>query len=165
MIPNTHSYRGRKCSRHYRFPAPPQDQAGAISSAPSVRYKGVRVFHHAPLLPAGNSTERWWPTSESTMFKPCDPVWLLPAGNSRVSTCIISGSRTVKYYELVTICRDLIIKSERVTTDGIETDRLHKFEGAIIAVLTIPTAPRQKCQIPRRPPCHRTARCRLLPRR
>jgi len=80
----------------------------------------------------------------------------LPAGNRRVPTGIISGSKTLKDYEPVTLCRDLIIKNELVTTDGIETDRLHKFEGAIIAVLTIPTTPRQRCQIPSEP--HATAK-------
>ena len=55
----------------------------------------------------------------------------LPAGNRRVPTGIISGGRTVKYYQIGTICRDLIIKSELVTTDGIETDRFYKFGGAV----------------------------------
>jgi hypothetical protein len=123
-------YQGRKRSRTSRFPALPQDQARAITVARPYRCEGISDFGG-------------------------DPVWLLPAGNSRVSTGIISGSRTVKDYELVTLRRELIIKSELVTTDGIETDRFYKCDRAIAAALTINTAPRLKCQIPSEP--HATA--------
>ena len=83
----------------------------------------------------------------------------LPAGNRRVPTGIISGSKTLKDYELVTFCRELIIKSELVTTDGIETDRFYKFDGAIVVVLTILTASRQKMSDAERHLCYRKGRC------
>jgi len=46
MNPYSHTYPGRKCSRHYRFPALLR------------RYQGIRGFPSdpAPLLPAGNSS-------------------------------------------------------------------------------------------------------------
>ena len=72
------------------------------------RYEGgVSACNRAPTLPGGNSTERGRATSESTTFRPCDPV---------------------------TVCRDLTVVLEMVKADHVVTDRLCKFDGAIAAV-------------------------------
>jgi hypothetical protein len=62
------------------------------------RYEGVGVLacNHAPTLPGGNSTERGRATSESTTFKPYNPV---------------------------TFCRDLIVVIEMVKADHVVTDQ------------------------------------------
>ena len=62
------------------------------------RYEGVGVLacNRAPTLPGGNSTERGWATSESTIFRPCNPV---------------------------TFCRDLIVVIEMVKAGHVVTDQ------------------------------------------
>jgi hypothetical protein len=71
MNPNNHTYPGPKCSRTSRFPVLPPYQARVITSAPPRRCDGITGFAS-------------------------DPASLLPPGNKRPSTRIVTETKNLR---------------------------------------------------------------------
>jgi hypothetical protein len=103
----SHTYSGRKCSRHYRFPALPQLRARAFTSALPCRCEGIKDFRS-------------------------DRGLTLPAGSAHRLAGILYRRLTQSHR--VTMRRHINVEIQTVKPDRAKTDRMCKSDDRTPAV-------------------------------
>jgi hypothetical protein len=112
MNSHSHTYPGRKCSRHHRFPALPQDGARAIISAHRCYLVGNRACLLASIIK---------PESLRSLTRE------LPQVDKKCCKVALKWSKSSsREVEDVTMCRKINIGAEIVKQDHAETDRVRK---------------------------------------
>jgi hypothetical protein len=109
----SHTYPGRKCSRHHRFPALPQDGARVIISAHRCYLAGNSACLLAPIIKPESlrSLTRELPQVDKKCFK----------------VALKWSKSSSREPEAVTMCRKRNIGVEMVKQDHAETGRVHPY--------------------------------------